>query len=791
VSLFHALFGRMSNVVKNHRLAPYVLLAALGLAFFAPLVAHPGQTLYGDHSDLLALHVPAKQFLVESRRETGELPRWCPYHFAGLPFLHDIQVGAFYPPHLLLYFLPGPWIGAGLSWLIVTHVILAGWSMHAYAQSQGLGRAGSWVAAVGYMFAGRWMLHLLVGGHYVVVGLAWLPLVLLFLEKAVQEGSFFRATAAGVVFALLVLSTQPQWTFYAGLSLALWTLGTALGESGWFDGMRKGHRLLPALGRWAWCGVWAAVVAIGLCAVQLLPTMEAASLCCRSRGVAAVSGVRQIVETAVLLLGPYRDSQITSWESQGGFGVLWLFVALLGLFISRGRERWRAGICILLFLFALGGGQVLERAPGFGLFRQPERMLLVAALPFAYLAGRGTRALAENLLSSALVARCFLAACLIFLGSYLAEWVLFRQWRIEPVYLVVLIFVGAGTCLLLRQRTGTPAWAITWCGLLWLEAWGISGPLVKVRPLEQVYPTASCVEFLETKRSEHGRILDYDLGVEPHTSPFGKGAPVAMLHRLEALRGYNSLDILRYKEFLLFITDRDRPLRALDGSLTFPVINDFPVRNPALFDLLGARYILLPGDSALDPRHYRPVFRDESPEVYDFMAGGVWSLPSYTVFENVDALPRAFMVAKARPLPPRTQVLAALKSTDFQREVLLEDVDRIEAGVSNGSISALPATITSYEPNRVVLQVKSETPGWLVLTDVWYPGWLCKIDDEETPIRRADYLFRAVQITAGSHEVVFRFEPACIRNGRWISGMAIFLVLLIGLAALVRRFPGR
>jgi hypothetical protein len=781
----------MSNAVKNHRLAPYALLAALGLAFFAPLVLHPGQTLYGDHSDLLALHVPAKQFLVESTRETGQLPRWCPYHFAGFPFLHDIQVGAFYPPHLLLYFLPGDCIGAGLSWLIVAHVILAGWGMYAYTQSQGLGRAGSWVAAVGYMFAGRWMLHLLVGGHYVVVGLAWLPLVLLLLEKAIQEGSLFRATASGVVFSLLVLGTQPQWTFYSGLFLALWTLGTALGEAGWFDGKHTRHRLLPALCRWAWCGLWAAVVAFGLCAVQLLPTMEAASLSCRSQGVAAVSGVRQIVETALLMLGPYRHSQTTSWESQAAVGVLWLFVALLGLFISRGRERWRAGICILLFLFALGGGQLLERAPGFGLFRQPERIILVAALPFAYLAGRGTQALVENRVTSALVALCFLAACLVFLGSYLAEWAVFHQSRIEPVYLVVLILVGAGSYLLLRQRTGTLAWTIAWCSLLWLETWGISGPLVTVRPLEQVYPTASCVQFLETKRSEHGRILDYDLGLEPHTSPFGKGAPVAMWHRLEALRGYNSLDVLRYKEFLLFITDRDRPLRALDGSLTFPVINDFPVRNPTLFDLLGARYILSPSDSALDPRHYRPVFRDESPEVYDFMAGGVWWLPPYTVFENVDALPRAFVVPNARPLPPRPQVLAALKATDFRREVLLEDADRIEPGASNGGISPSLATITSYEPNRVVLQVKSESPGWLVLTDVWYPGWLCKVDDEETPIRRADYLFRAVQITAGSHEVVFQFEPAWLRNGRWISGVTTFLVVLIGLAAMLRRSLGR
>src|SRR5262245_27523930 len=114
-------------------LGPYLLLAALGLAFFAPLVLHPTETLYSEHSDLLALHLPLKHFLVRSWQETGELPLWNPYSFAGMPFVHDVQVAAFYPPHLLLYVLPVEWLGTALSWLVVLHVIIAGWCMYAYA----------------------------------------------------------------------------------------------------------------------------------------------------------------------------------------------------------------------------------------------------------------------------------------------------------------------------------------------------------------------------------------------------------------------------------------------------------------------------------------------------------------------------------------------------------------------------------------------------------------------------------------------------------------------------------
>ncbi|HJT78120.1 MAG TPA: hypothetical protein VJ739_13030, partial [Gemmataceae bacterium] len=194
------------------RLLPPLALAALGLLFFADLVRHPAEVLYSDYSDVLAQHIPNKRFLVRSFQETGELPLWCPSRFGGEPFVTDIQVALFYPPHWPLLLMPEAWVGVALGWLIVAHVILAGLCMYAYARDQGLGTAGSLVAACGFMFAGKWLLHLLGGGHYVTIGLAWVPLVLLLLERAVRRGSLRYATAAGAAYGLVVLGTQPQWT---------------------------------------------------------------------------------------------------------------------------------------------------------------------------------------------------------------------------------------------------------------------------------------------------------------------------------------------------------------------------------------------------------------------------------------------------------------------------------------------------------------------------------------------------------------------------------------------------
>src|SRR5439155_12742177 len=215
------------------------------LAFFANLVLHPTAVLHSEHSDLLAMHLPLKRFLVRSWQETGEVPLWCPYSFGGMPLVHDVQVAAFYPLHLPLYLLSEDWIGAGMSWLVVLHVMIAGWCMVAYARSQGLRKEAVLVAAIGYMFAGKWLLHVLAGGHYIMVPLAWLPLVLLLLERAIRRASLLLATWAGFIFALIVVGTHPQMTLYAGLFIPFWTFGCWRRQGVW-PGLESSEALVEA-----------------------------------------------------------------------------------------------------------------------------------------------------------------------------------------------------------------------------------------------------------------------------------------------------------------------------------------------------------------------------------------------------------------------------------------------------------------------------------------------------------------------------------------------------------------
>jgi uncharacterized membrane protein YfhO len=87
--------------------------------------------------------------------------------------------------------------------------------------------------------------------------------------------------------------------------------------------------------------------------------------------------------------------------------------------------------------------------------------------------------------------------------------------------------------------------------------------------------------------------------------------------------------------------------------------------------------------------------------------------------------------------------------------------------------------IRDYRPNRIVVDVEEGPASFLVLTDVWYPGWVCTVDGVDRPVYRADFLFRAVELPAGRHEVVFTFAPASYRQGRLVSLVVLALVGLV------------
>jgi hypothetical protein len=150
------------------------------------------------------------------------------------------------------------------------------------------------------------------------------------------------------------------------------------------------------------------------------------------------------------------------------------------------------------------------------------------------------------------------------------------------------------------------------------------------------------------------------------------------------------------------------------------------------------------------------------------------------IYENLDALPRAFVVPQMMAVADDAAALTAMNDSTFDpaKVVVLNGTTGVEhAQAANLSYEA---NITSYDPDRVVVETTEEGDGWLVLTDAWYPGWRATVDGAPAEIMRADVLFRGVRVPAGRHRVEFTYAPMSFLVG---AGMSV--VALVGCAMAV------
>jgi hypothetical protein len=129
--------------------------------------------------------------------------------------------------------------------------------------------------------------------------------------------------------------------------------------------------------------------------------------------------------------------------------------------------------------------------------------------------------------------------------------------------------------------------------------------------------------------------------------------------------------------------------------------------------------------------------------------------------------------------------LERMSSDDFDplRDVILDAPVQLEPKASfQGN-----ATINRYENNRVLIDARLSDSGILVLTDAFYPGWKVFVDGKEQTIRRANYLFRGVELPAGAHQVEFVYDPLSFKIGLIVSLLTVVLLIAVPLASAIRR----
>jgi len=87
--------------------------------------------------------------------------------------------------------------------------------------------------------------------------------------------------------------------------------------------------------------------------------------------------------------------------------------------------------------------------------------------------------------------------------------------------------------------------------------------------------------------------------------------------------------------------------------------------------------------------------------------------------------------------------------------------------------------VVSHKPNRIRLQAELKHAGFIVASEVYYPGWIAEMDGQPVPLLEADYILRAIPVPSGSHEIALYFR---LKSFAW--GLALSILSLIGLVAM-------
>jgi hypothetical protein len=147
-----------------------------------------------------------------------------------------------------------------------------------------------------------------------------------------------------------------------------------------------------------------------------------------------------------------------------------------------------------------------------------------------------------------------------------------------------------------------------------------------------------------------------------------------------------------------------------------------------------------------------------------------WRTKNHSPFPPRDLFPRRFEFER----------LAADGRLDAREVVLDRAPDPAPVAAARSAYTV--ARLSEDRPERVTIEVASDAPGILVLLDLYYPGWTASVDGRRSELLRANGVFRAVALPAGSHRVVFQYRPVSFYAGAAVASAAWLAVLLLSLS---------
>ena len=733
-----SVYQLLTSTLKQPILQPLLFLAGATLLFFWPLWIIRYRFPIGG-GDLWGQLYPVWSY-ISSWLRRGSIPLWHTGMMAGDPLFSEGQYGLFNPLNWPLFlFSPIPAFAISLRGMF--SVWLAGAGMLLYLHYSPVWKTPKTAAIIGalaFMFADPFIVHL--GHPQFNDAVAWLPWTLWAVDGAARRKRIIPLGALALGFMLL--SGHGQASLYGALTVGVYALWQILAR-GW-------HYASHRLGRLVLVGLLAACIAMP----GVLPGMERLPYTERANVPPKPGEYEFHLEMWPDFITPlYHGRNLKTfwgpWErvETGYIGVAALGLAFLGLTTDLQRRTvflW--GVAVTVVLFAMGTQAPLyplvADLPFFDATWKTGRAIYVLSFVIAIAAALGAgnlirfsskRIWMTGLLSAALLIMLRTVSWADMAPDVVSTTRALTGLRFAALLLVVAVAFGI---LVKAYRFGRAGLV-----LLVLTELVATGALADVEqtPAARDNPLSSAVEYL---RADEGWFrVDVDGAARGLWSPAG-----VMAEGFAVPQGTgNPLEIVTYNQFYWGIPHKGMPA----------------------YNLLGAKYIIVPKNAQPGGDGIWPVFKESS---------------LVDIHLNTNALPRVWLVYQTRPVESLEMAYAHVFSSDFEPAVT--------ATVTDGPYLDSPGEgrieVMAYTPNRAAFFVETSEHALLVLSDLMYPGWRAYVDGEITPIYETNGLFRGVVVPAGSHRVEMRFNPLSLRLGLGTLGMACLIMSTIFIKSKIR-----
>jgi hypothetical protein len=763
-----------------------------------------------------------------------DYPAWCPYLFGGFP---SLAAGAYSnynymgPPYSLArrWLSPRHWadllvtrvlfLGAGKGREVLTNRWLISLFLYAGLLTYLLMRQLSFRPLIAFLPAllmawNPYLISLATAAHGgKLMTFIYFPLILLLTHRLLEKRRLFDFALLALAFAWeIAYGGHTQIVYYAALMTGLYWLVWSL----WDIKAKPLGWIAPGV-----MTVLAGVLGLAHGAIWYLPLYEYLPYSIRGMAAAFSSGGAGGYSLEQATMWSFHPKElltfiVPSWfglkspgywgpmpftSSSFYFGVVPLLFAVLAFFAPKNRTVVALGVISGVALLMSFGRHfevffklLFDYLPFFSKFRVPSLIVLLVELCGIVLAGFGLYYV-SNLQKSERWRKVFLfgiVACVAVLlivfaagdtlqglfGSFekAGESDQFMQWRTSQgishtqatadwaqyatrlkaerfsllrndlLWACAFLALAFGAALLrvLGKLARTP-FVLIILAITVVDIWMFSHQFFTPQPVQKM-------EVMFAKDN----IVQY---LEQDTTLF-RVCPVGNLlqdnrwayHEIASLGGYHGVKMRAYQDML-----ENLLYRGPDARL--------PVNLP-LLSSLNCKYIFSEMELGSDPA-LKPIIW--SPQKRRFL------------YENLNVLPRAYFVDSVAVIPDREDALRAMQRPNFQ-----PDYWAIVDHALPGRIGPTPnrrATITSYMPHEVQIEVETDRPSFLVLSDTHYPpGWKARVNGVPADIYLVNTYVRGLYLPAGKHYVLFSFRPASLRAGVAIATTAHFVIwILVGL----------